>query len=108
MVANVERVPEGRREESEGSIRLLLGFFFTRRSRHTRSDRDWSSDVCSSDLNGSIYGGLAVWAGNGEPAVDAAVGHRQVVGSGAQAREDAAGQRLAAQVDGDLIVGTGQ
>src|SRR2546421_1723660 len=50
MVANVERVPEGRREESEGSIRLLLGFFFSRRSRHTRSDRDWSSDVCSSDL----------------------------------------------------------
>src|SRR5450432_2396462 len=25
-------------------------FFFTSRSRHTRSDRDWSSDVCSSDL----------------------------------------------------------
>src|SRR5699024_2384243 len=25
-------------------------FFFTRRSRHTRSKRDWSSDVCSSDL----------------------------------------------------------
>src|SRR6201987_6364624 len=24
--------------------------FFSRRRRHTRSDRDWSSDVCSSDL----------------------------------------------------------
>src|SRR5450432_2310158 len=27
-----------------------LVFFFSRRRRHTRSDRDWSSDVCSSDL----------------------------------------------------------
>src|SRR5699024_326213 len=25
--------------------------FFSRRRRHTRSKRDWSSDVCSSDLN---------------------------------------------------------
>src|SRR2546421_7968058 len=25
------------------------GFFFSSRRRHTRSDRDWSSDVCSSD-----------------------------------------------------------
>src|SRR2546428_8406613 len=29
---------------------LLLIFFFSSRRRHTRSDRDWSSDVCSSDL----------------------------------------------------------
>src|SRR5206468_8461332 len=27
-------------------------FFFSSRRRHTRSDRDWSSDVCSSDLRG--------------------------------------------------------
>src|SRR5207249_9150000 len=27
------------------------GFFFSSRRRHTRSKRDWSSDVCSSDLN---------------------------------------------------------
>src|SRR5206468_5065021 len=25
--------------------------FFSSRRRHTRSDRDWSSDVCSSDLS---------------------------------------------------------
>src|SRR5206468_5058980 len=25
--------------------------FFSSRRRHTRSDRDWSSDVCSSDLH---------------------------------------------------------
>src|SRR2546421_6687709 len=29
---------------------LLFFFFFSSRRRHTRSDRDWSSDVCSSDL----------------------------------------------------------
>src|SRR5699024_11367759 len=28
-----------------------LFFFFSSRRRHTRSKRDWSSDVCSSDLN---------------------------------------------------------
>src|SRR5699024_4523941 len=28
----------------------LLSFFFSSRRRHTRSKRDWSSDVCSSDL----------------------------------------------------------
>src|SRR2546421_5295804 len=31
------------------SVCFLL-FFFSSRRRHTRSDRDWSSDVCSSDL----------------------------------------------------------
>src|SRR6266496_2719933 len=28
----------------------MLCFFFSSRRRHTRSLRDWSSDVCSSDL----------------------------------------------------------
>src|SRR3989449_5499844 len=27
-------------------------FFFSSRRRHTRCSRDWSSDVCSSDLHG--------------------------------------------------------
>src|SRR5207247_6866780 len=31
-------------------------FFFSSRRRHTRSTRDWSSDVCSSDLE-TIYAG---------------------------------------------------
>src|SRR5437868_14802056 len=30
----------------------MLLFFFSSRRRHTRSKRDWSSDVCSSDLAG--------------------------------------------------------
>src|SRR5437868_10267053 len=29
-------------------------FFFSSRRRHTRSKRDWSSDVCSSDLQVEI------------------------------------------------------
>src|SRR5207247_6799570 len=28
----------------------FISFFFSSRRRHTRSTRDWSSDVCSSDL----------------------------------------------------------
>src|SRR5699024_11898943 len=31
-------------------------FFFSSRRRHTRSKRDWSSDVCSSDLEGALRG----------------------------------------------------
>src|SRR6266496_3910824 len=30
---------------------VLVDFFFSSRRRHTRSLRDWSSDVCSSDLS---------------------------------------------------------
>src|SRR5205809_7280666 len=30
---------------------LVVFFFFSSRRRHTRCSRDWSSDVCSSDLD---------------------------------------------------------
>src|SRR5690349_24189871 len=33
---------------------LFFFFFFSSRRRHTRSLRDWSSDVCSSDLVGGV------------------------------------------------------
>src|SRR2546421_2451122 len=36
-------------------IDLSPFFFFSRRRRHTISDRDWSSDVCSSDLTREFY-----------------------------------------------------
>src|SRR5687768_18109811 len=32
------------------SLDIFLLFFFSSRRRHTRCSRDWSSDVCSSDL----------------------------------------------------------
>src|SRR5699024_12072977 len=34
-------------------------FFFSSRRRHTRSKRDWSSDVCSSDLAWMFPAGIA-------------------------------------------------
>src|SRR3712207_8226296 len=35
---------------------LLFLFFFSSRRRHTRYWRDWSSDVCSSDLARGLIG----------------------------------------------------
>src|SRR6266513_3510852 len=32
------------------AVKIYYIFFFSSRRRHTRSKRDWSSDVCSSDL----------------------------------------------------------
>src|SRR5690554_7937110 len=32
------------------SVCILIFFFFSSRRRHTRCGRDWSSNVCSSDL----------------------------------------------------------
>src|SRR3989449_5069854 len=37
-------------------------FFFSSRRRHTRCSRDWSSDVCSSDLGWSLGPVLAFYA----------------------------------------------
>src|SRR5205809_2736875 len=34
-----------------GCLLLSFFFFFSSRRRHTRCSRDWSSDVCSSDLD---------------------------------------------------------
>src|SRR3989449_85250 len=39
------------------SMRTLWFFFFSSRRRHTRCSRDWSSDVCSSDLDARRRGG---------------------------------------------------
>src|SRR6266700_5854310 len=39
----------------------LFFFFFSSRRRHTRFSRDWSSDVCSSDLLGDEGSGF--WIG---------------------------------------------
>src|SRR5699024_11668218 len=36
---------------------LVYGIFYASRRRHTRSKRDWSSDVCSSDLKGIFNSG---------------------------------------------------
>src|SRR5438128_10211528 len=36
-------------------------FFFSSRRRHTRCYRDWSSDVCSSDLHSDSVATLTEW-----------------------------------------------
>src|SRR5690606_40602364 len=48
---------------------------FSSRRRHTRFSRDWSSDVCSSDLGGSSLG----WAGGAALGVKLAAPDRDVV-----------------------------
>src|SRR2546422_1057601 len=38
----------------------VIFFFFSSRRRHTRCSRDWSSDVCSSDLDWkTLFDGIA-------------------------------------------------
>src|SRR5450432_4398859 len=41
------------------AVSRLNSFFFSSRRRHTRSDRDWSSDVCSSDLGDQLLAVIA-------------------------------------------------
>src|SRR5207249_8288429 len=44
-----------------------LGIFFSSRRRHTKSTRDWSSDVCSSDLDALARPGAARDAAGSPP-----------------------------------------
>src|SRR5207249_7563822 len=39
---------------------IFFFFFFSSRRRHTRSKRDWSSDVCPSDLHALDAGALVL------------------------------------------------
>src|SRR2546422_11546837 len=53
-------------------------FFFSSRRRHTRCSRDWSSDVCSSDLDNAL---VALGAAVVDPAP---TGPREASAKGAQ------------------------
>src|SRR3989449_4021467 len=44
------RVPAVTSAERTRAVKQYFVFFFSSRRRHTRCSRDWSSDVCSSDL----------------------------------------------------------
>src|SRR5437868_14526686 len=59
---------------------MCFVFFFSSRRRHTRSKRDWSSDVCSSDLSWRCRSGSAsaCWSlhAGGASAGSAASSHR--------------------------------
>src|SRR5256884_717158 len=41
----------------KATVPCVFFFFFSSRRRHTRCSRDWSSDVCSSDLFFEMYEG---------------------------------------------------
>src|SRR5207253_5599707 len=86
------RQADGRARPCRGRAGVELGgriFFFSSRRQHTRWPRDWSSDVCSSDLasleRGSEHplGAAIVSAAqeNGFPLVDAS-GFRYLPGKG--------------------------
>src|SRR6478752_8777153 len=47
---------------------MCFFFFFSSRRRHTRCSRDWSSDVCSSDLELDVKPGEVVHVGDNEQA----------------------------------------
>src|SRR2546429_7230579 len=46
--------------DTDTSYLRHLSFFFSSRRRHTRCSRDWSSDVCSSDLDSRLGQSLRV------------------------------------------------
>src|SRR5438067_4174911 len=57
-------------------VHRLLFFFFSSRRRHTRSKRDWSSDVCSSDLTMKFDKTIPGWGkGDTERACDIKAGN---------------------------------
>src|SRR5687768_18342870 len=50
MIVTSRSVSRVRHAIKSNQFILLIFFFFSSRRRHTRCSRDWSSDVCSSDL----------------------------------------------------------
>src|SRR5690606_40983005 len=82
-------------------------FFFSSRRRHTRFSRDWSSDVCSSDLDKPSTGRFR-GQGNWRP-VHGDVGWRPVAGLLVEGRGEgggrAHGRRAAAKRSEERRVG---
>src|SRR5438874_12124810 len=70
-------------------------FFFSSRSRHTRSLRDWSSDVCSSDLGSAPALRRPAGGGAAAGAADrAAAGLRPPPGRRARSEERRVGKSV--------------
>src|SRR5258705_8738961 len=76
---------------------LILIFFFSSRRRHTRCLSDWSSDVCSSDLDlgpeGGDGGGEIVTAGTPEDVVKVERGYTGKFLAPVLRRREAKGKR---------------
>src|SRR5207249_9566237 len=73
---------------------IFFFFFFSSRRRHTRSKRDWSSDVCSSDLDprldppveGERVAGLLDWRIEPRVSVETGIDFRDYPGLSFRAR----------------------
>src|SRR2546422_6408398 len=61
-------------------LAVVLFFFFSSRRRHTRCSRDWSSDVCSSDLEiAHIDGAVLMPLGELPDRLGELDGHHEIV-----------------------------
>src|SRR5215475_3229299 len=73
----------------------MFFFFFSSRRRHTRFSRDWSSDVCSSDLRGTQVSVTARVSSGQTPVAGTSVSFRVIRSDGkaltATATTDATG-----------------
>src|SRR5216684_5939900 len=79
--------------------KILFFFFFSSRRRHTRCSRDWSSDVCSSDLLAHFLGeGVVELQGPARDPIGvvlaAAEGAREIVVRGRDTVVDAQGRQI--------------
>src|SRR6266849_6214792 len=72
------------------AVIMNTSFFFSSRSRHTTSTRDWSSDVCSSDLSGGPARGEHLVSGHEPAPTRLAAGGRRGAGPGGVGRGSAA------------------
>src|SRR2546429_8360523 len=79
---------------------MLVCFFFSSRRRHTRCSRDWSSDVCSSDL--LLFGGRRTFGGRA--GTEAALNFGLDVAA-QSFRNDPRGSKFAKVGDGELWQG---
>src|SRR3989449_3931384 len=61
---------------------MFFFFFFSSRRRHTRCSRDWSSDVCSSDLTGAATAETTAQAAPVPPAAAAPLSQAQAISLG--------------------------
>src|SRR5438128_6159771 len=86
----VHRQHRGRGEDCAPRVQRRCLFFFSSRRRHTRCYRDWSSDVCSSDLSANADEFIREL----EDGYDSVIGERGATLSGGQQQRIAIARAL--------------
>src|SRR5206468_8537452 len=102
--ADGKAVEIGRKLVTIGTTFSVNVFFFSSRRRHTRSDRDWSSDVCSSDLVGPGGALVSVPVRGGSPAtlVAGGVSLPAIAPAGGRSEERRVGKECRARGGGGI------